>query len=168
MDKSIVSSTPKNKQKNFQDKAEYLEDISTLTSEYIESRFKTYLFDTGENLPISGNIMPLLAVLEAINQPSEGKRYIISHGTKFLFKQGTEVLSYKNIDPILFPIVTYSPHIIANRIRYITLKHDLGEAELIMIKNKVDMLRSIIKMMGSLKSRLFSTFKSRLSTPFVQ
>lgn len=160
-----VSMSRKKKEKNLQDKAEYLEDISTLTPEYIASKFKSHLFDFQETPPFKGNMLSLVRVLEAINEPSEGKRYIMPYGTNFLFKQGSEVVLSKNIEPIILPVSEGSIEPIIDYIRNITNAGAmLGEGELMILKRKVETMRSMITMLSSLNSRVYSTFKSRLSS----
>lgn len=160
MDQSIVITPRKRLPKNLQDKADYLEDISTLTPEYIESKFKSHISLLFEDM------LSLVRVLEAINEPSECKKYIMPYGTKFIFKQGSEVLISKNLEPIILPISKYSIFPISDRIRNITNSgNTLGEGDLMLLKRKVERLRSIGIMLSSLKSRVYSTFKSRLSKP---
>jgi hypothetical protein len=150
-----------------EDQTEYLEDISTLTPDYLASKFKTYLFDTDDNLPIGGNILPLINLLQAINEPSQGKRYIVSHKNKFVFKQNSKLIIYKNIDPIIFPIATHSTPLLTRHIKNImdSSSHIMSETDLLILKNRIETFRTIIKILSSLNSRLYKIFKTKLDIP---
>ncbi len=74
-----------------------LEDISTLTQLYVRDKvidMLEYPEDKTTDTDAS-----LLRVIDALNTPSEGKKYIVAYKSSFLFNRRGEVVKFRNIYP---------------------------------------------------------------------
>ncbi len=134
-----------------------LEDISTLTRQYVNDKVLTLLEYREEKTDREASF---LGVIDAINTPSEGKKYIVAYKSSFLFKRRGEVVKFRNIYPFTLAIC---PHFMPCLSDYVLkLSYEVLEEHERSHYYKFKYYENALKYLSNPTSKVYSLFKASL------
>ncbi len=152
MEEENRETVPQSKLKKHEIFGDMLEDISTLTSEYMMDKLPSLL----PFIEDKDRDMALHRVLEELNTPSDGKKYIVAcSSSSFLFKRRGEIIKFKNAYPFILPLSQRFPQCIvehANKILHESPDNDYKYAH----------YKYTLKYLSNPTSRVYSLFKAKL------